>query len=134
MRMDGGRFHISGVVAAVLSLAAFAPTSSAYAEPTVPTAAFASVATPNMRSLALAFAAPTYDLSKLSPGKFLKETPELSFDTVDLGKSSLRFDLVDNGVTRPDMPDLSDVIVPLRPGKKRSTPRYFGFTLVTPTQ
>jgi hypothetical protein len=33
----------------------------------------------------------------------------------------------------PGTPDLTNVIVPLRPGKKRSTPRYFGFALTTPT-
>jgi hypothetical protein len=130
--MGGRNFQTQGTIAAVFILAAFASISSTYAEPAAAFAPLPTVA--NTHSFALPFAAPAYDLGKIDPGKFRKETPELSFDTIDLGKSSLRFDLVDNVVTRPDTPDLSDVIVPVRPGKKRSTPRYFGFTLVTPTQ
>ncbi len=89
---------------------------------------------PDTRTFALPFAAPTYDFGKLDTGKFRKEIPDVALDTVDLGKSLLRFEVVDVA-TRPiaDTPDLTDVIVPLRPGKKRSTPRYFGLTLVTPT-
>ena len=33
----------------------------------------------------------------------------------------------------PGTPDFTNVIVPLRPGKKRTNPRYFGLTLSTPT-
>ena len=96
-----------------------------------PPPAFAPVPTPTLidpHFFALPYAPPVYNL-----GKFRKEDPSLSFDTVDLGKSSLRFDLVDNTTPRPETPDLTDVTVPVRPGKKRSTPRYFGFTLSTPT-
>ena len=129
--------QIGGCVAAVFLLAASAPNNSAFADQTVPPAHFAPVTAPPMpdtRTFALPFAAPTYDFGKLDTGKFRKEIPDVALDTVDLGKSLLRFEVVDVA-TRPiaDTPDLTDVIVPLRPGKKRSTPRYFGLTLVTPT-
>jgi hypothetical protein len=58
----------------------------------------------------------------------------MSFDTVDLGTSALQLNVTDI-VTQPapGTPDFTNVIVPLRPGKKRTNPRYFGFTLSTPT-
>jgi hypothetical protein len=108
----------------------------AYAETVTPSGKLAFVAPPAVADpniFALPYAAPAYDLGKFDIEKFRKRPTPPSFDTVDLGKSVLRVDVVDGVVTRPDTPDLTDVIVPARPGKKRSTPRYFGFTLSTPT-
>jgi hypothetical protein len=137
MRMGGGVVHFCGFVAAVCGLATFAPHNPAFAEPAAPPAVFAPVPTPLVAEphpFALPYSAPTYDLSQRDAGKFRKNVPEVSLDTVDLGRSLLRFEVVDVA-TRPipDTPDLTEVIVPVRPGKKRSTPRYFGFTLTTPT-
>ena len=134
--MGDGVTRIGGIIAAVVMVTSFAANSAANADPAVPATVFAPVPTPALadpQRFALPYATPKFDLGGLESGKFRKDAPPLSFDTVDLGTSSLRFDLIDNTMTRPDAPDLTDVIVPLRPGKKRSTPRYFGLTLVTPT-
>jgi hypothetical protein len=80
------------------------------------------------------FALPKFDFSTVDPGKFRKEPPQTSFDTIDLGGAALRMDIAE-GLTppTPDTPDLTNVIVPLAPGKKRTTPRYFGLKFSTPT-
>jgi hypothetical protein len=133
--MRGGVIQICGIAAAVFALTTFAPDNFVSAEP-APPAAFTPVPTPAVaysNLFALPYAAPTYDFGKLDPSKFRKDVPDISLDTVDLGKSILRVEVVDNVVTRPGDPNLTDVIVPARSGKKRSTPRYFGFTLTTAT-
>jgi hypothetical protein len=134
--MSGAVNTFGGILAALIGFAAFAPNAAVKAEP-APPAVFAPVRTPTVtdpKSFSLPLAAPAYDVSKLNVGKLHKEVPEISFDTIDLGLSQLRVEMADIA-TRPipDTPDLTDVIVPARPGKKRSSPRYFGFTLSTPT-
>jgi hypothetical protein len=64
-----------------------------------------------------------------------KDMPAPSLDTFDLGgKSTLRLDVTEtNTRAASDVPDYTNVIVPLAPGKKRETPRYLGFKLSTPT-
>lgn len=64
-----------------------------------------------------------------------KDMPAPSLDTIDLGgKSTLRFDVTEtNTRATSDVPDYTNVIVPLAPGKKRETPRYFGLKLSAPT-
>lgn len=83
---------------------------------------------------ALPGALPKFDLGMVDPGKFRKEPPQTSLDTIDLGNSALRVDITDV-VARPapDTPDFTNVIVPLAPGQKRVTPRYFGLKLSAPT-
>jgi hypothetical protein len=131
----GGVGYIGSMMTATAALIAIAPSNAVNAEPEPPSLSsplpVPTIVDPHY--FALPYAAPTYNFGKLDIDKFRREAPPIAFDSVDLGKSILRFDLVDNTMTRPDTPDLSDVIVPLRPGKKRSTPRYFGLTLVTPT-
>ncbi len=134
--MGGGVIHFCGVFAAVCALATFAPRNSASAEPAPPLAAFTPAPAPAVNYshfFALPYGAPTYDFGTLDPSKFRKDVPDVSLDTLDLGKSILRVEVVDNVVIRPGDPNLADVIVPVRPGKKRATPRYFGFTLTTTT-
>lgn len=117
----------------MMMLAAFAAHNGAGAEQNQQSASFAPVPQPTYVNPQF-YTPPAYDIGKFDLSKLGKEAPPPAFDSVDLGKSVLRFDLVDNTMTRPDAPDLSDVIIPLRPGKKRATPRYFGMTFVTPTQ
>jgi hypothetical protein len=92
-------------------------------------------------SVALPYATPSYSAGKLGTSvdhsKFQKkDMPQPSFDTIDLGgKSMLRLDVTEtNTRAAADVPDFTNVIVPLAPGKKRETPRYLGFRLSTPTQ
>ncbi len=134
--MSGGVNKFGGILAAFIGFAAFAPSTMIKAEQ-APAARFARLPSPAVTDPKLfvpPFTAPAYDVGKLDPGKFHKEVPEISFDTIDLGLSQLRVEMADIA-TRPipDTPDLTDVIVPARPGKKRSSPRYFGFTLSAPT-
>jgi len=131
----GGVGYFRGIAVAILTFVAVTP-FRAYGETTTTSGKLASVATPALADpniFALPFTAPAYDLDKVGVEKFHKAPPTPSIDTVDLGKSVLKVDVIDGVVTRPDTPDLTDVIVPARPGKKRSTPRYFGLTLSTPT-
>jgi hypothetical protein len=95
---------------------------------------FVPVPTIESRPIVSPYAAPKFEFGSVDTTKFRKEAPEVSFNSVDLGKSALRFDLADVVTTpAPGTPDLTNVIVPLPPGKKRATPRYFGFALTTPT-
>ncbi len=135
--VGGVRFTlIGGIAAAVAVYAAASIADSANADQALAQSYFRPVPTPQFdsQSFALPFATPKFDLGAIDNRKFLKEAPELSFDTIDLGKSALRLNVVDAS-TRPaaDTPDLTNVIVTLRPGKKRSNPRYFGLVLTTAT-
>jgi hypothetical protein len=91
-------------------------------------------------AVALPYAAPRHVTGKaaehVDPGRFHKGgLPAQSLDTIDLGgKSTLRLDVTEtNTRAAADIPDYTNVIVPLAPGKKRETPRYFGLKLSAPT-
>ena len=130
--VGGVRFTRFGGVIAVL----LASMSLASADQPLPRSHFAPIATPTIeiQSFALPYTTSKFDLGAIDTSKFRKAAPEMSFDTVDLGTSALRLNVTDI-VTQPapDTPDFTNIIVPLRPGKKRANPRYFGFVLTTPT-
>jgi hypothetical protein len=132
----GVRFtRFGGIFAAATVLAAL--TTIANADQPSPQSVFAPIPTPTYSSgpFALPYAAPKFDFGATENRKFLKEPRELSLDTIDLGKSALRLDVADTATRpAPDTPDLTNVIVPLPPGKKRGTRRYFGLTLTTATE
>lgn len=112
-------------------------TSIANADQPSPHSIFAPIPTPTYSSgpFALPYAAPKFDFGAADNRKFLKEPRELSLDTIDLGRSALRLDVADTATRpAPDTPDFTNVIVPLPPGKKRGTRRYFGLTLTTATE
>lgn len=127
---------VGGFIASFFLLAAVPLANVAYADQPLPRTRFAPIPTPTLQtqSFALPYAAPKFDLGAIDTSKFLKESPQPSFDTLDLGKSALRLDVADAAtLPAPGTPDLTNVIVPLPPGKKRATRRYFGLTLTTPT-
>ena len=132
--MVGGvrSIRFGGVIAAML-LGAMA---SASADQPLPRSHFAPISTPTIEVQAFVppYIIPKFDLGAIDTSKFRKAAPEMSFDTVDLGTSALQLNVTDI-VTQPapGTPDFTNVIVPLRPGKKRTNPRYFGLTLSTPT-
>jgi hypothetical protein len=135
--MFGGvRFtHFGGIFAAAAVFAAL--TSVASADQPAPQSIFAPIPTPTYSSgpFALPYAAPKFDFDSADSRKFLKEPRELSLDTIDLGKSALRLGVADTATQpAPGTPDYTNVIVPLPPGKKRGTRRYFGLTLTTATE
>jgi hypothetical protein len=116
--------------------------SAAFAEPMKPRNFPSNLAAPllDYGSVALPYAAPSYSAgtstTAVDHSKFKKkEMPQTSLDTIDLGgKSMLRLDMTEtNTRAASDVPDYTNVIVPLAPGKKRETPRYLGFKLSTPT-
>lgn len=128
----------SWCLAAVMVLTA----PAALAESTTPHKFPSYLATPLLdhNAVALPYAAPSHSTGKIGvsvdPSKFQKsDLPAPSLDTIDLGgKSVLRLDVTEAGSRAvANVPDFTNVIVPLAPGKKRETPRYFGFTLSTPT-
>jgi hypothetical protein len=127
-----GFTRFGGIIAAALVGAI----SVASADQPLPRSQFAPIPTPIIKpdSLVQPYTTPKFDLGAIDQRKFHKERPEVSFDTIDFGKSTLRLDVAD-AATRPlaDTPDLTEVIVPLAPGKKRTKRRYFGFTLTTQT-
>jgi hypothetical protein len=133
----GSKFiRVSGISAAAFVLTAVVLQGVASADQDVARKYFLPVPTPTFESQLLVspYAVPKFELGTIDTGRFRKEIPETSFNTVDLGTSALRLDLADIMTTpAPGTPDLTNVIVPLRPGKKRSTPRYFGLALTTPT-
>ena len=136
--MDGGvsTSRAGGFIAALMMLAAVPLASVATADQPVPRTTFAPIPTPTIetQSFALPYAAPKFDLGAAETRKFAKEAPELSFDKLDLGKSALRLNVADAATQpAPGTPDWTNVIVPLPPGKKRGTRRYFGLTLTTTT-
>lgn len=131
--VGGVRFtRLGGVIAATL----VAAMSMARADQPSAHKYFKSVPTPTLETehFVLPYAAPKFDFGTIDTSKFVKEAPALSFDTIDLGKSALRLNVAD-AATQPatGTPDFTNVIVPLAPGKKRSTRRYIGFTLTTAT-
>ena len=132
----GPRFtQFNGIFAAAAVLAALMTVANA--DQPSPQSIFAPVPTPTYSSglFALPYAAPTFDFGATDNRKFLKEPRELSLDSIDLGKSALRLDVADTATRlAPDTPDLTNVIVPLPPGKKRGTRRYIGLTLTTATE
>jgi hypothetical protein len=128
--------RIGGVIASVYLLAATPLASVVHADQSVPRTYFAPILTPRIetQSFALPHAPPKFDLGAINTSKFRKEPLQPSFDRLDLGTSALRLDIADTTTPpAPGTPDLTDVIVPLPPGKKRATRRYFGLTLTTPT-
>jgi hypothetical protein len=138
--MGGGRGLLRNgwCLAAVLVLTA----PAALAETTTPRQFPTYLATPLLDhdAVALPYAAPSHRSDKaaeqVEPGKFQKNgLPAKSLDTIDLGgKSTLRLDMTEtNTRAAADIPDYTNVIVPLAPGKKRETPRYFGLKLSAPT-
>jgi hypothetical protein len=136
--MDGGvRFsRIGGVIATVYLLVAAPLASVVHADPSVPATYFAPIPTPSIetQSFALRYAAPKFDLGAIDTSKFRKEPLPSSFDKLELGTSALQLNIADTTTQpAPGTTDLTDVIVPLPPGKKRATRRYFGLTLTTPT-
>ncbi len=88
-------------------------------------------------AVAQPYLAPNHSAAKpVDPTKFQRsDLPQRSLDTIDLdGKSALKFDVKETAPRAvANVPDFSNVIVPLAPGKKRETPRYFGLTLSAPT-
>lgn len=136
--LGGVRFTLlSGIVAVAAVLTAVSLTTTASADQPAPRSIFSPIPTPtpNGERFALPYTTPTFDLGAIDNRKFLKERPEVSLDTIDLGKSALRLDVADTATRpAPDTPDLTNVIVPLPPGKKRGTRRYFGLTLTTATE
>ena len=137
--MDGGVsfYRLGGVVFVLVVLAVGPLATIASADQPLPRSYLAPIPTPTFGppNYALPYAVPKFDFGPVNTGKFVKEIPELSFDTLDLGKSALRLDVADAAYqAAPGTPDLTNVIVPLPPGKKRGTRRYFGLTLTTPTQ
>ena len=89
---------------------------------------------------AFAAPAPGFRFDKFDAEKFYKKKPELQLDRVDLGATTLRFDTSRNPIdfvprAVTDAPDLSDVIVAPRLGKKRGSrpmQNYLGLTFITP--
>jgi hypothetical protein len=134
--LGGVQFTLFGGIFAAAAVFA-ALTSVASADQPAPQSIFAPIPTPTYSSgpFALPYAAPKFDFGSADSRKFLKEPRELSLDTIDLGKSALRLDVADTATQlAPGTPDYTNVIVPLPPGKKRGTRRYFGLTLTTATE
>jgi hypothetical protein len=136
--MDGGvsTCRVGGFIAALVLLAAVPLASVVRADQLLPQTHFAPIPTPTIetQSFALPYAAPKFDLGAIDTSKFRKEPPQRPFDRFELGTSALQFNIADTTTQpAPGTTDLTDVIVPLPPGKKRATRRYFGLTLTTPT-
>lgn len=135
------RIARGGILTALFVLVVLPPISAARGQQaaSAPPASAAPQVDPDL--FKLPYAAPNYDLDKLDLGKFRKDTPESKpLDQVDLGKYMLRLDTSRNVVdfvprALNDAPDLSDVVMPTRTGKKqKQMQNYFGLTLTTPMQ
>ena len=136
-----------GIVAAILVLVALPPNNTARAQQAAsappsqsePATSGPPLLDPNLFKLPQT--APNFELDKLDLEKFRKATPEIAPpDRIDLGKYMLRLDTSRNVVdfvprALNDAPELSDVIMPTRTGKKhKQMQNYFGLTLTTPMQ